>query len=720
MATEIAAAYVSLYTRMPGVKGDITKSLGGSDVQGAVGKSGNKVGAKFMAGLGKAIKIGAVAAAAAVAVVGVAALKSAAGIQTSQKVLTGLYGSATDANRVMADLKAVSSETAIPYQNYLKGGEALSYLGVQADESAGIMKNLGLAVIGTGGTGQELDRATAALTKMSSQGKVTMESLTMLSESGVPIMSSLADHFGVSIEQVNKMASEGKIDIEQVTGAIEAGTGDIFQSIIKSGELAGGSFSNTWARVKDNVISSMGAMLVPLLEKLAPMLETAGEAVSGFLEQMESGEGAGGRFAGFLTGIWEALKNVFSFIKDNWTWLSTLAVAIGVVAVAVKVATAAQWLYNAAIVANPIGAIVAAIIALVAGLVYFFTQTELGQQIWQGFVGVLGAAWTWLWETILKPVFTAIGAIFTWLWESIIKPIVDLYVGYIKMWAAIFTWLWEVILMPIFNAIGAIFTWLWEVIIQPIVQIIVSIINLLAFTFTWLWENAVQPAFKAIGDIFNWIWTTIIKVVVDRIKLALKAMGVVVDWLYKNAIKPAMDNIGKVFNWLWENAIKPVIDFITPAIEVMGDAIGTVFGSIGGTIRGAFDGVVGFLKGVINSIIGVINGATGGINALIRGVNQAPGVNFPTIPAIPHLAQGALVSATRGGSAAIIGEGRYDEAVLPLGGPQLERIREALAPDKKVSGFGESVSTDLSDSTIKRLGREVADAVRQDVQMGVI
>ena len=38
------------------------------------------------------------------------------------------------------------------------------------------------------------------------------------------------------------------------------------------------------------------------------------------------------------------------------------------------------------------------LVALVAGLVWFFTQTELGQQIWQGFVDALAAAWTWLWR----------------------------------------------------------------------------------------------------------------------------------------------------------------------------------------------------------------------------------------------------------------------------------------------------------------------------------
>lgn len=50
-------------------------------------------------------------------------------------------------------------------------------------------------------------------------------------------------------------------------------------------------------------------------------------------------------------------------------------------AAAMGIATAAQWAWNAALSANPIGLIILAIVALVAGLVWFFTQTELGREI---------------------------------------------------------------------------------------------------------------------------------------------------------------------------------------------------------------------------------------------------------------------------------------------------------------------------------------------------
>lgn len=93
--------------------------------------------------------------------------------------------------------------------------------------------------------------------------------------------------------------------------------------------------------------------------------------------------------------------------------------------VATTVASGAQQALNMAMRANPIGLIVTAIAALVAGLVWFFTKTELGQKIWQGFTDFLQAAWEKIkvafqmnWE-IIKAVFQALVDKAGEVWEGI-------------------------------------------------------------------------------------------------------------------------------------------------------------------------------------------------------------------------------------------------------------------------------------------------------------
>jgi hypothetical protein len=75
---------------------------------------------------------------------------------------------------------------------------------------------------------------------------------------------------------------------------------------------------------------------------------------------------------------------------------SAAALAAGgaeLLSAATTIATTVQTGFNIALDANPIGLIVLAIAALVAGLVYFFTQTEIGRKIWEGFTEYLKIAW---------------------------------------------------------------------------------------------------------------------------------------------------------------------------------------------------------------------------------------------------------------------------------------------------------------------------------------
>ncbi len=74
------------------------------------------------------------------------------------------------------------------------------------------------------------------------------------------------------------------------------------------------------------------------------------------------------------------------------------------------VATAAQWAWNAALSANPIAIVVIAIAALVAGLVWFFTQTEAGQAVvqavWGAIKTAISAVTDW-WTNSAQPAISA-------------------------------------------------------------------------------------------------------------------------------------------------------------------------------------------------------------------------------------------------------------------------------------------------------------------------
>lgn len=266
-------------------------------------------------------------------------------------------------------------------------------------------------------------------------------------------------------------------------------------------------------------------------------------------------------------------------------------------AVATGVSTAAQWAFNAAMDANPIMIVVLAIAALVAGLVWFFTQTKLGQQIWKNFTSFVGTVVHWLWNSVIHPVFTAIGAIFNWLYKNVINPIVVLIK--LEFWA-------------------------WGQI------------------FHWLYDNAIHPVFNAISGIFHWLYDNVIHPVVGVIKNAIVGAGI-------------------VFHQFYDNTIHPVAVWIGNALTNIKNGFSTVFGAIGGIIRGAFNGVVGFVRGIFNGVIDTINGVIGAINN-VGGVAKTLGLGGFSISKIPHMALGGVVTKP---TVALIGESG-PEAVEPL------------------------------------------------------
>lgn len=116
----------------------------------------------------------------------------------------------------------------------------------------------------------------------------------------------------------------------------------------------------------------------PFVEKLASTLQSLGDWAS------EHGDAIRTIIAG-IAGGFAAFKTA-SLISAAVTALKSFDVAA-------KIAAAGQWVLNAAMNANPIVLVVTAIGALVAALVWFFTQTETGREAWASFTSFLSSAW---------------------------------------------------------------------------------------------------------------------------------------------------------------------------------------------------------------------------------------------------------------------------------------------------------------------------------------
>lgn len=114
-----------------------------------------------------------------------------------------------------------------------------------------------------------------------------------------------------------------------------------------------------------------------------------------------------------------AFKASAKWIKENKEWLAPLAVALGTFAGIITIIvgamkiwsavtaayTVVQWALNGAMIANPIGLVVLAIAALVAGLIYAYHHSETFRKIVDAAFHGIATAAIWLWDTILHPIW---------------------------------------------------------------------------------------------------------------------------------------------------------------------------------------------------------------------------------------------------------------------------------------------------------------------------
>jgi TP901 family phage tail tape measure protein len=127
--------------------------------------------------------------------------------------------------------------------------------------------------------------------------------------------------------------------------------------------------------------------------------------------------------------------------------LIALAVWTKIVAVSAKIAAAAQWLWDAAMAANPIGLIIIAIIAVVGAVIYAYTHfkwfRDFVQLVWHGIKIGAVAVWHAI-EAAFNFVWDVIKTVFNWVkdhWQLLLVILtgpIGLAIAFIvKHWDAI-------------------------------------------------------------------------------------------------------------------------------------------------------------------------------------------------------------------------------------------------------------------------------------------
>lgn len=303
--------------------------------------------------------------------------------------LASVYGE--DAQEIARSANAVSKQMGISFdeafslidQGFQKGANLNGDMLDQLKEYGPQMRAAGISAA----------EAIAIMTKAGQDGVFSDKALDAIKEAGLSLREMGQPQIdalkGIGIE-VKDLAGKTSFEAAQMISksmqkatvqARQLALTDIFKG---AGEDAGMGFIMGLADVNMDISS-------------IPSIQQAGEGMNSFLADLKTS---------VATTFGEAIMYVQNFgmvatsLASVITIVQSLASVTWIQSAATKAITAAQWLWNAALTANPIGIVIVAIGALVGGIVYAWNKFE-------GFRAVLFG----LWE-VFKTVFNNIAGLF--------------------------------------------------------------------------------------------------------------------------------------------------------------------------------------------------------------------------------------------------------------------------------------------------------------------
>lgn len=224
-----------------------------------------------------------------------------AAFQDAETGFTTLLGSQEKATQMMADLRDVSSGTALRFTQVLEGAQYLTSMGVEAKKVKPLLTGLNNALIATGKGAGEFNEAAYVLGKIQSEGKMTQETFQQLARVTPFLGKILRKELDLTPDQLKNIAREG-ITAEQVLDALSKAWNE--GDIAKAGERSSKDFTVQLTNIRKNYEQLQRVTTKPLFVWLnEQVLPRALQASNDAIKQFEKGLASGGMMAGLSAMI---------------------------------------------------------------------------------------------------------------------------------------------------------------------------------------------------------------------------------------------------------------------------------------------------------------------------------------------------------------------------------------------------------------------------------
>lgn len=561
--TASASSVSSVFSAVQSVVGGAMSAVGGSlsAVGGQLASFGNNAvaaGQQLDVGLAQPALI---AATAITTLVGVLGFKRLVGIDTARGQFEGL---GLDADAVMAQVDAGVTNTSLSMAQGASAAVGILATGSMPledlEEQIKRVANVSAAY------NVDAEQAAYLLNNVLTKNQVTWGDLSQMQMNQIPVVTALADHYGIAAGEIMGMAQAGQISIEDLNAALDSKAG-----------AAAESYAGTWAGITANITANIGRIGAKLMEPSFDILKERAAALLELLKSPEFGEWA--EKMGIAAG--GALENGISLFQQLVGWFQNLSPeaqrTIGIIAgIAVAIGPVLVTIGKIAIAVggaiSTIGGFASAIGAAAAeggSLAKVFSVLGGPVGIVLGVITALIAA--------SPELRAALGGVLTQIGEAI--------GGLLAQLAPVFQQLMSSI-GPLLSQLGAAIAPLVEV-IGPLLEPVFEIVSALLGVIIQIVSPLLDIAAAILGLGLEALGSLISTVVVPAVQWLADILGVAVDWflsLFDSSSEASQgmqsawegvtgffqgiwDGVAAVFTWIWESILQPIVQAIAAAVD---------------------------------------------------------------------------------------------------------------------------------------------------------
>jgi len=399
------------------------------------------------------------------------------------KVMQQMGYSADVASDTIQKLMKGVEQVPTPLNEVVSGTQRLVSVTHDVDKASDWIMAISDAMLANGASASRASDATEQFLQVVSRGKPMGQDWLTIMEVAPGVLDALAKELGYTSAT---LGGDMYTALQQGTLSMD----DFMAKLVemdKTGSTSMEALSEVARTATGGIETAMTTMKQSISNAIVEVIQEIGhENISAMINGIKD----------VLVGLVKTLKDVFTFVRDNWTWLQPIIIVLGTVAgtimaittainiwkAATTAFTAVQAVFNAVMNANPIFLLVTVIAAIITALTVFFTQTETGKQIMQAFGEVIGNVFGAIGEFI-GGVCQAIGDFFSTLWENWKAGvqgawdfIVNIFSGLANFFGSIFGNAWEAV-KNVFSTGGQIFMGIVDGIAQAFRAIVNTIIT---------------------------------------------------------------------------------------------------------------------------------------------------------------------------------------------------------------------------------------------------